>query len=351
VVRIGFVINDIGTELAEYTRVRLARAATNLGHEAWLMGVGDFVYDPDGSIHASARAVPERDEPYDDQAGYLEALRGADGRAERLAVDDLDVVLLRNDPAADADTRPWAQTCAVLFAQLAVRRGTIVLNDPANLANALNKTYFQHFPEEVRPRTLITRDTDEIRRFVDEQGGRAVAKPLQGSGGRSVFLLKDGDAPNINQIIDAIRRDGYVVVQEYLEAASEGDIRLFVMNGEALQHEGKYAAIRRVNRGDDMRSNISAGGSIAPVEIGETELRLVDMVRPKLIYDGMFLVGLDIVGDKLMEVNVFSPGGLGSVMKTTGVDFCPLVIGALERKIAFKAAYGSNINNVAIATL
>ena len=349
--RIGFVINDIDTELAEYTTVRLARAATNLGHEAWLLGVADFVYDPDGSIYAVARAVPERDEPWEEQAEYLEALRGEEGRSERLSVDDLDVVLLRNDPAADAEARPWAQTCGILFAQLAVRGGAIVLNDPANLANALNKTYFQHFPEEVRPRTLITRDMDEIRRFVDEQDGRAVAKPLQGSGGRGVFLLKDGDAANLNQIIDAIRRDGYVVVQEYLEAATEGDIRLFVMNGEALHHEGAYAAIRRVNKTDDMRSNISAGGSIARAEIGERELRLVDMVRPKLIYDGMFLVGLDIVGDKLMEVNVFSPGGLGSVLKTTGVDFCPVVIDALERKVAFKAAYGSNINNVAIATL
>lgn len=349
--RIGFVINDIATEIAEYTTVRLARAATNLGHEAWMMGVGDFVYDPDGSIHARARAVPERDEPYDDQAEYLDALRGNDGRAERLCVDELDVVLLRNDPAADADTRPWAQTCAVLFAQLATRRGAIVLNDPANLANALNKTYFQHFPEEVRPRTLITRDTDEIRAFVSAENGRAVVKPLQGSGGRSVFLLEDEDGANVNQIIDAIRRDGYVVAQEYLEAASQGDIRLFVMNGEALRHEGEYAAIRRVNQGSDLRSNISAGGSIAAAEIGETELRLVDMVRPKLIYDGMFLVGLDIVGDKLMEVNVFSPGGLGSALMTTGVDFSAIVIQALERKVAFKAAYGSNINNIAIATL
>lgn len=349
--RVGFVINDIKTEEAEYTTVRLARAAANLGHEAWLMGVADFVYDPDGSIHAIARAAPERDAAYGEQQEYLDALRGPDGRSGRLSVDELDVVLLRNDPAEDAATRPWAQTCGVLFAQLAVRRGTIVLNDPANLANAINKTYFQHFPEEVRPRTLITRDIDEIKRFVAEQGGRAVLKPLQGSGGRNVFLLDDEEDANFNQIIDAIRRDGYVVAQEYLEAASEGDTRLFVMNGEALRHEGEYAAIRRVNKGSDMRSNISAGGTIARARIGETELGLVEMVRPKLIYDGMFLVGLDIVGDKLMEVNVFSPGGLGSALKTTGVDFSAVVIDALERKLAFKRAYGSNINNTAVATL
>ena len=349
--RIGFVINDVGSEMAEYTTVRLARAATNLGHDAWLMGVADFVYDPDGSIHAIARAAPERKNPYPEQQEYLDALRGKDGRRERLCVDALDAVLLRNDPAEDAEKRPWAQTCGILFAQLAVRRGTIVLNDPAALANALNKTYFQHFPEEVRPRTLITRDVEEIKRFVEEQEGRAVLKPLQGSGGRGVFLLEDDDGANFNQIVDAIRRDGYVVVQEYLEAAAEGDIRLFVMNGEALQHDGEYAAIRRVNKNGDIRSNISAGGSIAPAEIGETELRLVEMVRPKLIYDGMFLVGLDIVGDKLMEVNVFSPGGLGSAQKITGVNFSEVVIGALERKVAFKRAYGSNINNNAIATL
>lgn len=349
--RVGFVINDLATERPVYTTVRLARTALRLGHEPWFMGVGDFVCDPDGLIHAHAATAPLSDRDYTSEAEYLAAVRGPDGVRERICVDALDILMLRNDPAEDADERPWAQTAGVLFAQLAARNNAIVLNDPRGLAHALNKTYFQHFPEQVRPRTLITRDRDELKRFVDAENGRVVIKPLQGSGGRSVFIVQDEEAPNLNQIIDAVRRDGYVVAQQYLPEAARGDTRLFVMNGQPLRHDGRYAAIRRVNPGKDMRSNVSAGGRIEPAEIGETECRLVDIIRPKLIYDGMFLVGLDIVGDKLMEVNVFSPGGLGSAELTTGVDFTSVVIEALERKVEHKRAYGRNISNAAIATL
>jgi len=84
------------------------------------------------------------------------------------------------------------------------------------------------------------------------------------------------------------------------------------MNGKPLRYRGKYAAFRRVRSGDDMRSNIHAGGKLRQAEIGTSHLRLAEIVRPKLVQDGMFLVGLDIVGGKLMEINVFSPGGLGS---------------------------------------
>ena len=109
-------------------------------------------------------------------------------------------------------------------------------------------------------------------------------------------------------MIEAIGRDGYIIAQAYVPAAKKGDIRFFLMNGRPLQIGGKYAALRRVASKDDIRSNIHAGGTAEAVEIGETELRVAEMIRPKLIADGMFLVGIDIVGDKILEVNVFSPG-------------------------------------------
>ena len=137
-----------------------------------------------------------------------------------------------------------------------MHRGTIVLNDPYHLANAINKTYFQHFPEQVRPNTLISHDADEVKNFVEELGDKAVLKPLQGSGGQSVFLVREEDKANLNQMIEAILRDGYVIAQEYLPAAADGDIRLFVMNGHPLEHDGKYAAFRRVSKSEDVRSNI-----------------------------------------------------------------------------------------------
>jgi glutathione synthase len=225
------------------------------------------------------------------------------------------------------------------------------VNDPVHLANALDKTYFQQFPEEVRPRTSISRDAGEIKRFVEEQKGTAVIKPLQGSGGHSVFLVRPEDKPNLNQMIEAVLRDGYVMAQEYLPAAAEGDIRMFVMNGEPLRQNGKIAAFRRHNEKGDMRSNMHVGGVAKRVVIDDNALRLAELVRPKLIQDGMFLVGLDIVKDKLMEINVFSPGGLGSAEQCTGINFTEKVIEALERKVRYRASYGRQIDNAKLASL
>jgi len=347
--KIGFVVNDVMTEKASFTTTRLAMTAVNMGHKAYILGVGNFIYSPDGSIHAYARSVNGK--PHDDLKVYLKQLQSDETEWERISVDDLDVLLLRNDPSDDAVDRAWAQTSGILFGQLAAARGTIVLNDPGNLANAINKTYFQHFPEQVRPRTCISRDIDEIKGFIAEQQDKVVIKPLQGSGGQSVFLINEDEQANLNQMIEAVIRDGYCIAQEYLPAAVEGDVRLFVMNGQALFHKGKYAAFRRVNSTGDARSNMHSGGESVEAEVTDKMLELVEIVRPKLVHDGMFLVGLDIVEDKLMEINVFSPGGLGSSQQHTGVDFTEAIIADLERKSQYRTYYGSTMRNAEIATL
>ena len=138
-------------------------------------------------------------------------------------------------------------------------------------------------------------------------------------------------------MIDAITRDGYVIAQEYLKAATEGDIRLFVVNGEPLKVKGHYAAFRRVNKSGDARSNLSSGGSIAKAVITDEILHLAEVVRPKLVTDGMFMVGLDIVGNKLMEINVLSPGGLGSAQNLEGnTKFAHAIVEKLERKVRYR---------------
>jgi glutathione synthase len=268
-----------------------------------------------------------------------------------ICLDDLDVLLLRNDPSADATERPWAQSAGILFGQLVASRGVMVLNDPENLAHALNKTYFQHFPEEVRPKTCISRNVEEIKRFIENEHDKVVIKPLQGSGGKNVFLVGAEERANLNQMIDAVTRDGYCVVQEYLPAAVEGDVRLFVMNGRPLVHEGKFAAFRRVNKSGDARSNMHSGGESQPADVTDKMLRMVEIVRPKLVSDGMFLVGLDIVEDKLIEINVFSPGGLGSSSQFAGIDFAQVVINDLERKVQYRKYYDGRMSNVQLATL
>jgi glutathione synthase len=123
------------------------------------------------------------------------------------------------------------------------------------------------------------------------------------------------------------------------------------MNGEPLRYKGKYAAFRRIRSGDDIRSNVHAGGQIAQAQITDTTLELVEIVRPKLVQDGMFLVGLDIVGDKLMEINVFSPGGLGSAQRFEKVNFSHAVLHSLQRKVQYMAYYRRNFDNREMATL
>ncbi len=347
--KLGLVVNDVKTEEAGYTTSRMAVAAINRGHDVWVIGVGDLAYDPDDRIRARATGAPKS--KYKNSETYLRDLRGRNAVHERVTVDEFDVLMLRNDPSTDVVARPWAATAGIQFGRVAMRHGVIVLNDPNGLAKGLSKMYFQTFPEEVRPRTLITRDRNEIKAFARDEGGTIVLKPLTGSGGQSVFLVRPDDLPNLNQMIDSISRDGYVIAQEYLPAAAEGDTRLFLMNGQPLRYRGKYAAFRRVRSGDDMRSNIHAGGLLRQAEIGESHLRIAEMVRPKLVGDGMFLVGLDIVGDKLMEINVFSPGGLGSAQKFEDVNFSRAVIEALERKVEYMRFYRRNFNNEDMAVL
>ncbi|MDA1313398.1 MAG: glutathione synthase [Acidobacteria bacterium] len=347
--RFGFMVNNVETEEAGYTTVRLGMEATNMGHEAWFIGAGGFTYDVDEKIHAQARAVSKTN--YKSNEVYVKDLQGPKARIEYITVDDLDVLMLRSDPSTETGARSWAQTAGINFGRVAMRHGVIVLNDPNGLSKAMNKMYFQLFPEEVRPRTLISHNRDEIKNFVKEQGGQAVLKPLQGSGGSGVFLVRPGDAANLNQMIESLTRDGYVIAQEYLPAAHEGDTRLFLMNGRPFRYRGKYAAFRRVRTGDDMRSNIHAGGKLREAEITDQHLKIAEIVRPKLVQDGMFLVGLDIVGDKLMEINVFSPGGLGSAQKFEKVKFTKGVIHALERKVDYMRYYRRNFDNVEMATL
>ena len=332
--KIGFVVNDVKTEQPRYTTTRLARSARELGHQAWQMGVGDFVADKDD--HVRANALMSKARRHKNGESYLKDLLGKTAHQELIKVVDLDILMLRNDPADDAD-RPWAQTAGINFGELAVRHGVIVLNDPGTLSSALNKMYFQHFPPEVRPRTIISRDAEEIQKFIKDEGGKAILKPLQGSGGAGVFLAHPEEKANINQMIEAISRDGYVIAQEYLEAAKEGDTRLFLINGEPLQVDGHYAAFRRLSKSGSARSNLTSGGSIAKAKVDDRMLRLAEIVRPKLVADGMFMVGLDIVGDKLMEINVLSPGGLGSAQNLEGgIDFSGAVIEKLEKKVRYR---------------
>lgn len=347
--KLAFVVNRVETEGPTYTTNFLAHRLHQRGHEVFMLDVGNLDYVRDGRVGGLAHFAPKGD--YADPAAYHEALHGNAEDARPVYTDELDVIYLRNDPGEDAADRGWATNAGLMFGQLATQQGTIVVNDPYGLSHALNKMYLQQFPESVRPRTIITRHIDAIRRFAEKEGTDIILKPLLGSGGRNVFVVRENDHPNLKQIVEVIAQQGYVIAQEWMPAAAEGDIRLFLMNGEPLMVDGHYAAVHRMSSGDDVRNNLHAGGSAQKAEITPDMLKMIELIRPKLIADGMFLVGLDIAGTRLLEINLESPGGLRGAGMLEGVDFTVPVVESLEKKVLCMQNYGNRIPNRTIATL
>jgi glutathione synthase len=345
---IGFLVNDVDTESPTAATTVIARAAARMGHAVHMIGVGDLTYHSDGRLSALSRKAPRGGAA--SQKAFLDAVQGRDTERVSIAASELTVLFLRYNPVEEHADRPWEADAGIIFGQMAVLQGVIVLSHPYTLSYAVNKMYLEHFPESIRPRSIITRSYDEIRRFYEEQKGRIILKPLRGYGGKDVFLLRKDDT-NLKQITESICRTSYVIAQEYLSAGKDGDIRLFLFNGRPLVCNGKYAALRRVNETGDFRSNLSVGGKPHKAEITPEILEIAEVVRPRLLADGIFDAGIDIVGDKLVEINAISAGGLNAAGKLEGVDFGEEVVRLIEKKVAYRRQYGAQLRNRALAVM
>jgi glutathione synthase len=347
--RIAFFVNSIEDETPNFSTTALALAAISRGHDICYVTPADFVLHADDSLSVLGRILPSSS--YKKTETLHKDLIADKAEVQKFDISEIDVLFLRNDPSQDANDRPWAANIGVIFGRMAAQRGTLVVNDPDGLAQAQNKLYFQDFPPSVRPTTLISKNIQEIRDFIDGQKKGAIVKPLQGSGGKNVFKITSPKDDNLNQIFEAVSGEGYLIAQAYMPEATEGDVRFFMMNGRPLMRDGKYAAFRRVPAKGEIRSNVHVGGGPAPVDVTDTMLEIADTVRPKLIHDGMFLVGLDIVGDKVLEINVFTPGGLNNLSEMYETNFSETVIDALEEKMTIRDAYGRRLSNRELATL
>ena len=237
----------------------------------------------------SARPLPAASGSTRIAANFFATLKDPKAiKIERVDVTEIDVLMLRNDPSIDAQT-PWAMEAGILFGREAVRRGVIVLNDPDSLGRAINKLYFQGFPVEARAETLITKHASDIKAFAKAHGGNIILKPLQGSGGSGVFKL-DPEERLQSQPDDRGDRPRWLHHRPGLcPGGEEGRHSPVPDERRPLEIDGKYAALRRVAAKDDIRSNIHAGGKAEAVEIGKVELEVAEIIRPKLLADGMFL--------------------------------------------------------------
>lgn len=346
--KIGIVVNDVDTERPTAATTVIARAMARAGHAVYMIGVGELTYHSDGRISALGRKAPR--DGAESQDAFIAAIQQEDWPRTTIQTGDLDVLYLRYNPVEELANRPWEVDAGIIFGQMAVLHGVIVLSHPYTLSYAVNKMYLEQFPESVRPRSIITRSFEEVRRFYEEQDRRIVLKPVRGYGGQDVYLL-DRDDTNMKQIVGSLARSSYIIAQEYLPAARDGDIRLFLFNGKPLVVDGKYAALRRVNAEGDFRSNMTAGGKPAKAEITPRILEIAEAVRPRLVADGIFDAGIDIVGDKLVEINAISAGGLNAAGRLEGVDFGPAVVELIERKVEYRRKYGQQLRNRELAVM
>ncbi|GIW45502.1 MAG: glutathione synthetase [Candidatus Binatia bacterium] len=230
-------------------------------------------------------------------------------------LDFYDAVFMRKDP-------PFDQT--YLFAthllSLADPRRTFVINDPRGLRDANEKLYALHFPSVIPP-TLVTSDIARIKAFLREQGGQAIIKPLDCCGGSGVFLASLDDR-NLNALLELTTADGrrYVMAQRYLPEVRQGDKRILVLAGEPL------GAILRVPQPDDHRGNIHVGGAVLPAELTARDREIVATLKPRLLADGLYFVGLDVIGGYLTEINVTSPTGIQEYNRLNNASLESVVI-------------------------
>jgi glutathione synthase len=278
------------------TTFAFIEAAQARGHESYHVLIRDL-FTVGSEVFAAARRVDILPD-----APWI-ALRP--GAPVELCLADVDAIFIRKDPPFDQ---------SYLYATLLLERArekTLLVNDPRGLRDANEKLYALNFVDWT-PRTLVTADRDRIHDFVSEVGGLAVIKPLDGAGGLGVLQLRKDDK-NVRAIVDTLTVEGQrlAMVQEYLPLVVEGDKRVLLLDGEVL------GAILRVPRKDDLRSNIHVGGSVVPAELTARERELVAAVAPRLRADGLVFVGLDVIGERLTEVNVTSPTGIQELGRFT----------------------------------
>jgi glutathione synthase len=245
------------------------------------------------------------------------------GDAAAAKLGEFDVILMRKDPPFD--TEYIYSTYILDRAQL---QGARVYNRPQGLRDINEKVYTAWFPQCCAP-TLITRDMHDMGQFLSEHG-KAVCKPLDGMGGKSIFVLEHGDK-NRNVVFETLTAFGtrYAVVQRYLpEIVTTGDSRIILVDGEPVPF-----ALSRIPLPDDNRGNLAAGARAESRPLNERDRWLCAQIGPKLRAQGMIFVGLDVIGDYVTEINVTSPTGIRELNKKHGIDIGSLLAEAIERNL------------------
>ncbi len=311
---IGFLMDPLEQVLVHHdTTFALMRCAQERGHRLLSFGQ-EHLFHEGGQVHARAREV----EVFEQQGHHFRVV------AEReVPLGVLDVLWMRKDPPVDV-----AFLHATQLVEATGGRTPVYVNSPAGLRTANEKLWALHFPE-LTPETLVSRNVARLRAFVDAAPDGAIVKPVDGHGGEGVVLLRRGDrnTASMLELLTARERD-WAVAQEYVPAAREGDKRILLLEGEPL------GAILRVPLESENRANMAVGGQPVKTELTPRDREICAGLAPLLRREGLVFVGIDVIGDFLIEVNVTSPTGLAELARLDGGDPAGRILARVERLVA-----------------
>jgi glutathione synthase len=293
--------------------VAMMRELVRRGHDVWACELDDMGWF-EGSVLAQAQLLAVND---DDHAWY--EIR----EAGRRALASFDAVLMRKDPPFDTE-----YLYATFLLEAAQREGARVFNDARALRDHNEKFAITEFADFAAP-TVIASSMDVLRGFHRDQGD-IVVKPLDGMGGTSVFRLK-ADDPNLNVILETITHDGRrtVMAQRYLPQIKDGDKRVLLIDGQPVPF-----CLARIPKAGESRGNLAAGGIGRAQPLSDADREICAALGPTLASRGLLLVGLDVIGENLTEVNVTSPTCFVEITEQTGFNVAAMFVDALERAVA-----------------
>jgi glutathione synthase len=315
---IGVLMDPIGAiRPKKDSTFAMLLAAQRRGHRLWYATQRDLWLDG-GEAWGRLAALTVRDDP----SGWYEL-----GPPAARPLSGCRVFLARKDPPFDNEF-----LYDTLVLDRAAAAGTFVVNAPQALRDANEKLFAVLFPQCI-PETRVARDAALLREFV-ERVGEAVLKPLDGMAGRSIFRTHRGD-PNLNVILETLTHDGtrLAMAQRYLHEISEGDKRILLIDGEPVPY-----CLARIPQGDDFRGNLARGGKGVGRPLSERDRWIAAQVGPELVRRGIVFAGLDVIGDRLTEINVTSPTGIRELDAQFGLDIAGMLFDAIERRLANSAA-------------
>ena len=289
----------------------MMREAQRRGHQVLACEPQDIVWQSGQRVTARVQRVH--------LTGHAEAWYEVQGIDEQMAISRCDALVMRKDPPFDSE-----YFYATHLLEQAEREGAKVFNKPAALRDHPEKLAILEFAQFISP-TLVTRNADAIRAF-HAQHRDIILKPLDGMGGMGIFRVKD-DGLNLGAIIETLNRDGAqtVMVQKFIPAIDQGDKRVLVIGGQVVPY-----CLARIPQGGEVRGNLAAGGKGVAQPISARDQEIAEALGPILVKRGLLLVGLDVIGDCLTEVNVTSPTCFQEIFDQTGFDVAAMFVEALE---------------------